>query len=94
MATKKTTVRTRRKGTAVRRKSKPDSTAAPLGDLELLEMILRNVQETVTSKELKVTIGDLIRLMQLRREISEETPREVQVSWVEPGAKAESSSEE
>ena len=49
-----------------------------------LDHLLESVQEKVESGEYKASIGDFVRLLQLRKEIEEERPREITVTWVEP----------
>jgi len=40
--------------------------------------------------EMKATMGDYIRLVQLHKELDDESPKEIKVTWVEPaGDKAE-----
>ena len=34
--------------------------------------------------DFKVSIGDFVRLLQLRKELEQELPREITVTWVEP----------
>ena len=42
---------------------------------------------------MKATLGDYIRLVQLQKELDDEEPKEIKVTWVEP-EKTESDSEE
>jgi thiamine biosynthesis lipoprotein ApbE len=37
--------------------------------------------------QLKPTVGDLVRLWQIEKEMAEEHPREITVSWIEPHEK-------
>jgi hypothetical protein len=37
--------------------------------------------------EVKATLGDYIRLVQLQKELEEEEPRDITVTWVEPEQK-------
>ena len=49
--------------------------------------------EKKLGKEMKATLGDYIRLVQLQKELEAEEPREITVTWVDPDAKAETDSE-
>ena len=49
---------------------------------EMLEMF----EEKVVAKDLKATLSDFIRLLQLQKDLEEEQPREITVTWVEPEA--------
>ncbi|HWR50768.1 MAG TPA: hypothetical protein VN428_06655 [Bryobacteraceae bacterium] len=51
---------------------------------ELLTEVIRKVEEKVVKGELKPTLGDLVRLWQLERELGEEQPKEIKVQWVDP----------
>ena len=49
---------------------------------KLMEMF----EAKVDGKELKATLSDFIRLLQLQKELEDEQPREIKVTWVEPEA--------
>jgi len=51
---------------------------------ELVKELLKKVEEKLGSGEVKATLGDYIRLVQLQKELDEEEPREIHVTWVEP----------
>jgi len=52
----------------------------------LVERLIRKLEERVVGKEeVKATVADLIRLLQLDQELAEKKPREIRVKWVEPG---------
>lgn len=52
---------------------------------QLIAEVIGSIEERIDQKELKPTVGDFIRLLQLEREIEEEEqPKEIKVSWVEP----------
>ncbi len=57
------------------------SQAALIGDL------LKKVEKKLAGEEVKVTLADYIRLVQLKKELDEEEPRDLQVTWVEPSEK-------
>jgi len=48
---------------------------------ELVEKLGEQLKE---GKETKVSVGDYIRLLQVQKEIEEQEPREIQVTWIEP----------
>lgn len=50
----------------------------------LVNKLLTSFEERLARNELKATLGDFIRLLQLQKELQEEQPREVKVQWVEP----------
>jgi hypothetical protein len=53
----------------------------------LVKQAIRQIGEKIESNELKPTVGDFIRLLQLEKELLEETPKEIKVSWIEPEEK-------
>src|SRR5208282_3782395 len=52
---------------------------------QMVERILQKL-EMAFAKDggVKATLGDYIRLVQLRKEMDEDEPREIRVTWVEP----------
>lgn len=57
----------------------------------LVEQMMENLEGKLKSGELKPTMGDFIRLMQLEKELEDEQPREIKVSWIEPSEKGPAS---
>jgi len=55
-----------------------------LDQLEVVEDLLVHVTGKLRGKNAKATLGDYIRLVQLRKELDEDQPREIKVTWVEP----------
>ena len=56
------------------------------GQLELVQNVIKKIGTKLeTDQDLKGTIGDLVRLIQLEKEIEEETetPDEIKVTWVD-----------
>jgi hypothetical protein len=49
-----------------------------------VKKILLAVEKKMKGKELKATLADYIRLIQLQKEITPETPSEIRVTWIEP----------
>jgi hypothetical protein len=59
----------------VRRKRKP---------AKVVEELLTQVEKRLGDGEIKATLGDYIRLVQLRKELDEDEPKNIEVRWVEP----------
>lgn len=49
-----------------------------------VDRLLRTVQDKCLSDETKASVGDFVRLLQLRKEMVEESPKEIEIRWVEP----------
>ena len=59
---------------------------------QIVEDILQKLEETFTKEApVKATLTDYIRLLQLRRELGDDEPREIKVTWVESGGEPERS---
>jgi len=41
------------------------------------------VEEKLSRKDAKASLGDYIRLVQLQKELDDEAPREIKVTWVD-----------
>ncbi len=52
---------------------------------EVVKTLLKKVEAKLAKGVEKASLADYIRLVQLHKELDEETPREIKVSWVEPG---------
>jgi hypothetical protein len=53
------------------------------GRAGVLKRLLKNAEKKLSGKEMKTTLGDYIKLVQLQKELDEEQPREIKVTWVE-----------
>jgi hypothetical protein len=53
---------------------------------KVIDKMLEMFEEKVVAKDLKTTLSDFIRLLQLQKELEEEQPREITVTWIEPEA--------
>lgn len=42
------------------------------------------MEQKIGEGEVKATLGDYIRLVQLQKELEEEEPRDIRVTWVDP----------
>ena len=52
----------------------------------VVEKLLKNVEKKLGGEDVKATLGDYIRLVQLQQELEEDEPRDITVSWVEPAS--------
>jgi len=81
---------TSRKGTSRRaggRKAngrKSTRLESPTNKAALVNKLLHTIEQRLEKDELKATLGDFIRLLQLQKELEDEQPREIEVKWVEP----------
>jgi hypothetical protein len=50
----------------------------------VVKQLLEKMEAKLGGKEVKASLGDYIRLMQLHRELEEEEATEIKVTWVEP----------
>lgn len=58
----------------------------------MVREIRKRVENRLTKEDVKATLGDYIRLVQLEKELDEDEPREIKVTWIEP-VKTESENE-
>ncbi len=56
----------------------------------MVQEILEKVEQKLNEGEVKATLGDYIRLVQLQKELEEEEPAEITVKWVEGSDNPES----
>jgi hypothetical protein len=54
---------------------------------QVVKKLLAAVEEKMKTDAGKTTMGDYIRLVQLHKELDEEEPKEIRVTWVEPETK-------
>ena len=54
------------------------------GRAGVLKKLLKSVEKKLSGVEMKATLGDYIKLVQLQKEMDDEQPREIRVTWVEP----------
>jgi len=58
---------------------------------DTIAKLLDKIETKLQGEDLKVSLGDFIRLVQLEKELAdEETPREIKVTWVEPRTTSDS----
>ena len=52
---------------------------------QVVSTLLKKLEQKLSDDELRATLGDYIRLVQLRKELEDDDePREIKVTWVEP----------
>ncbi len=61
-----------------------DKRTERISKAELVSRVLEKMEKTMVAEGVKPTVGDFIRLVQLEKELAEEQPKEIKVSWVEP----------
>ena len=49
---------------------------------ELVRKAIENIEEKLEANDVKATIGDFIRLLQLEKELEEDQPRDIKATWV------------
>ncbi len=57
---------------------------------EVIEQIIEKVEQKLGEGDVKATVGDYIRLVQLQKELEDEEPGEITVKWVDPESETES----
>ena len=50
----------------------------------VVKKLLKNVERKLGGEDVKATLGDYIRLVQLQQELEQEEPQDITVTWVEP----------
>lgn len=74
----------KRSGSKTRTKSGTPKRRRHKDKIALVEQVIQNLEKRLMNDELKATVGDLIRLVQLEKELHDDQPREIKVTWVEP----------
>ncbi len=49
-----------------------------------MKKLLENVERKLEGKDVRATLGDYIRLVQLQQELEGEQPKDITVTWVDP----------
>ena len=60
-----------------------DGKEIPLWSGELIDEAVQGFLETLSAKEVKLTVTDTLRLLDLRKQLTRDELREVRVRWVE-----------
>ena len=63
-----------------------DGSVAAKRQARVVNKLLKKVEQKLSDEEVKATLGDYIRLVQLQKDLEEDQPREIKVTWVEPEA--------
>ena len=50
---------------------------------EIVRELLAKIEGKLSGDEVKFTLADYVRLVQLKQELDEEEPRDIRVTWVE-----------
>lgn len=84
MASGKTTQRGR-KSTSSEKIDQRETPEEPIDAVnEIVEELIKRFCVTLRSQEdVNLTVGDFVRLFQLHKELAQQSPREVEVRWVE-----------
>ena len=51
---------------------------------KVLEDVLGKMEANLKSTDFKPSLADFLKLVQLEKEVGEEAPKEIKVTWVEP----------
>ena len=54
------------------------------GRSEMIEELIQQARQKVKKEDCKVSVGDLIRLLQYKQELEAEQPKEIRVTWIDP----------
>jgi hypothetical protein len=54
------------------------------GQAQAVKSMLTKIETKMSGGDMKATLGDYIRLVQLHKELDDESPKEIKVTWVEP----------
>jgi hypothetical protein len=66
------------------RKPDAEGVVEPRGDrARVVRELLRKIERKLGGADVKATLSDYIKLLQLQKEIEEEEPKEIKVTWVE-----------
>jgi hypothetical protein len=94
MTTSKTTSKAGARNTAARgsraTKAKVETetkAAGGGGQAQAVKCMLTRIETKMKGDKMKATLGDYIRLVQLHKELDDESPKEIRVTWVEPAEK-------
>jgi len=49
----------------------------------VLETVIKKMEEKLTKEEFKPSLADYLKLVQLEKELGEDEPKEIKVTWVE-----------
>ena len=59
------------------------TTGADKRQADVVKKLIEKVEQKLSEDDGKASVGDYIRLVQFQKELEEEQPREIKVTWVE-----------
>ena len=68
-------------------------TAGAGGQAQAVKNMLTKIETKMKGDRMRATLGDYIRLVQLHKELDDESPKEIRVTWVEPAEKGSAKEE-
>ena len=83
----------KRAGSAPKRRVEPKNKESKERIEKLVEEAIQGIEKRLSDQKSPPTIGDYLKVMQLQKEIEEEAPKEIKVTWVEPEKETISESE-
>ena len=75
---------TKKSGGARKRRSSRNGKTAKRRIEKLVAEAIDGIEKRLTDADSPPTIGDYLKVMQLQKEIEEEMPKEIKVTWIEP----------
>jgi hypothetical protein len=72
-----------KKRSASKKSAAPKKRPGTKARAEAVKKILLNVEKKMSAEDLKATLGDYIRLIQLSKEMTDEPKTEITVMWIE-----------
>jgi hypothetical protein len=70
---------------AAAKKADPTKEEVAKAHATVVTKLLKNMELKLSGKDAKASLGDYIRLVQLQKELDDDAPREIRVTWVETG---------
>ncbi len=93
MATKTEAVTNRKGRESISRGPNQGKADSDDRDLKTVQALLTTLANKLKKNDFKPTVGDLIRLLQLRKDLEQGQAKEIKVTWVETEAEKERSSD-
>jgi hypothetical protein len=96
MAGKRTAKKASKTTSAAKQKKRgpgPKSSASNKRIKKLVEEAIGGIEKRFSDENSPPSIGDYLKVMQLHKEIGDEGPKEIKITWVEPGNETASESE-
>jgi hypothetical protein len=96
MAVKKTAKKANKTTSAAKPKKRgpgQKGTASTKRIEKLVEEAIGGIEKRLADESSPPSIGDYLKVMQLQKELEDEAPKEIKITWVEPGIEATPESE-